>query len=226
MPHLFLDTERMTNLTSGIGQLSLHLGRELVRQKPADWEMTFLVAPSQVGIFGDSVKYRVATRWNRWFRFWKYDVWHCLHQDTHYYPTRPTRFVYSILDLNYLSLPDYTAARKERRKKQYQECVNQASAITTISAYVAADIRQKLTVSPSIPVQVIYCGVTVPDNPPQVPPVTRPDGPFWFFIGLLQSYKNVHTMLPLLVPIPITGWYWLVRVSPTTVSRFGSRPGD
>lgn len=211
MPHLFLDTERMVNLTSGIGQLSLHLGRELVRQKPADWDMTFLVAPDQVGIFGDLVQYRVATRWNRWFRLWKYDVWHCLHQDTHYYPTRSTRFIYSMLDLNYLALPNYTAARKERRKKQYQARINQASVITTISAYVAADIQQKLAVPPSLPMQVIYCGVTVPDNPPQTPPATLPGGPFLFFIGMLQPYKNVHTMLPLLVA---NSDYWLVLAGP------------
>ncbi|RYF64647.1 MAG: hypothetical protein EOO39_26300, partial [Cytophagaceae bacterium] len=56
MPRLFLETERMANLTSGLGQLCLHLGRELVRQKPPDWELTFLVTRDQVGIFGNHVK--------------------------------------------------------------------------------------------------------------------------------------------------------------------------
>ncbi|WP_405515919.1 hypothetical protein [Spirosoma sp. KNUC1025] len=47
MPSLFLETEQMSNLTSGLGQLCLHLGRELVRQKPADWELTFLLRVSR-----------------------------------------------------------------------------------------------------------------------------------------------------------------------------------
>lgn len=211
MPRIFLDTERMANLNSGIGQVCLHLGRELVRQKPADWDMTFLVSPEQVGIFGPSVHYRVASRWNRLFRFWQYDVWHCLHQDTHYAPTRPTRFVYTILDLNYLSMAQYSARRKERRQKRYQARINQAAAITTISVYVARAVRQQLTVPAQTPVQVIYCGVALPDELTMTPPTVRPDGPFLFFIGMLQAYKNVHSMLPLLVANPT---YWLVLAGP------------
>ena len=52
MPRLFVDTERMSNLTSGLGQVCLHLGRELVRQRPPDWEITFLIPAEQVGVFG------------------------------------------------------------------------------------------------------------------------------------------------------------------------------
>ena len=211
MPHLFLDTERMANLNSGIGQLCLNLGRELVRQKPADWQMTFLVSREQVGIFGSTVQYRVATRWNRWIRFWKYDVWHCLHQDTHYPPTRPTQFIYTILDLNYLSIAQYAAQRKERRKQRYQSLIDQATVITTISDYVARDVQEQLTVPPETPMQTIYCGVAIPETLTTTPPTVKPDGPFLFFIGMMQPYKNVHTMLPLLVANPD---YWLVLAGP------------
>lgn len=211
MPHLFLDTERMINLNSGMGQVCSNLGRELIQQKPADWDITFLVAPNQVGFFGDSVSYRVATRWNRLARFWAYDVWHCLHQDTHYYPTRPTKFVYTVLDLNYLSLPYYTASKKERRRKRYQARINQASVATTISEYVAQDVRQQLNVSAHKPIEVIYCGVALPENAPMTPPTVMPGGPFLFFIGLLQAYKNVHTLLPLLLANPAL---WLVLAGP------------
>ena len=211
MPHLFLDTERMANLTSGMGQVCLNLGRELVRQKPADWDITFLVAPNQVGIFGDTVRYRVATRWNRLIQFWKYDVWHCLHQDTHYYPALPTQFVYTVLDLNYLALPYYTVFKKERRRKRYQARINQASVVTTISKYVAQDVCQQLSVPAQKPVEVIYCGVALPKNAPKTPPAVMPGGPFLFFIGLLQAYKNVHTLLPLLVANPAL---WLVLAGP------------
>lgn len=211
MPRLLLETERMANLTSGLGQLCLHLGRELVRQKPPDWELTFLVSRDQVGIFGPSVKYRIATRLGRVWRFWNYDIWHCLYQDTRFYPTSSTRFLYTILDLNYLSIRQYSVQRREKRKKQYQTRVNQALAITTISKYVAEDVQQQLNVPVQTPIDVIYCGVNMPDNISMTPPAVKPSGPFLFFIGMLQSYKNVHTMLPLLVANP---GYCLVLAGP------------
>lgn len=201
----------MANLTSGLGQLCLHLGRELVRQKPADWELTFLVSRDQVGIFGPSVRYRVATRWGRVWRFWKYDIWHCLYQDTRFFPTLSTRFVYTILDLNFLSIKQYSDGRKERRKRHYQKRINQAQAITTISRYVAEDVQRQLSVPSQTPIDVIYCGVNIPDNVSMTPPAVKPGGPFLFFIGMLQSYKNVHTMLPLLAVNPD---HWLVLAGP------------
>ncbi|QJW88362.1 glycosyltransferase family 4 protein [Spirosoma taeanense] len=202
MPRVFLDTERMANLTSGLGQLCLHLGRELVRQKPPGWEITFLVSREQVGIFGPLATYKVAAKWRRLWHPWKFDVWHCPYQGTRFLPGRSTPLIYTILDLNYLSLPEYSLQRRARQKKRYQQRINQAVAITTISAYVAQDIREQLAVPAHTPLQVIYCGVETPSKAPETPPSIRPDGPFLFFIGMLQPYKNVHTLLPILEAFP------------------------
>lgn len=204
MPRLFLETERMANINSGLGQVCLHLGRELVRQRLPDWEITFLVPPDQVGVFGDSaaVEYITATRWRRVWHPWKFDVWHCLYQGTRYLPMRPTRLIYTILDLNYLSLTEFSEQRRARQKRRYQHCIDRAKAVTTISDYVARDVRQQLTVPPATPLQTIYCGVETPDSQPITPPSVRPDGPFLFFIGMIQPYKNVHTLLPLLKAYP------------------------
>lgn len=212
MPRLFLETERMSNITSGLGQVCLHLGHELVRQKPPGWELTFLVSPEQVGMFGQSVEYIVAAKWQQWWQPWKFDVWHCLHQGSKFLPNRSsTRLVYTILDLNYLSMADYSDQRKAAKRKQYQQCINRADAITTISDYVAQDVRQQLVVPSATPLQVIYCGVDIPADVSMVPPSVKPAGPFLFFIGMLQPYKNVHTMLPLLAANPDL---WLVLAGP------------
>lgn len=192
----------MSNITTGLGQVCLHLGRELVRQRPPGWELTFLVPRNQVGVFGPSVKYIVATKWHRFWQLWKADVWHCLHQGSKFLPVRATPLVYTILDLNYLSLPEYSDQRKASQKKYYQRCIQKASAITTISAYVAQEVRRQLVVPPQTPVQVIYCGVETPNEAPASPPTVKPDGPFLFFIGMLQPYKNVHTLVPLLKAFP------------------------
>jgi glycosyltransferase involved in cell wall biosynthesis len=213
MPRLFLDTERMANLTSGIGQVCLHLGRELVRQQPPDWEITCLVAPDQVGIFGSEAEYIVATRWRRVWHPWSFDVWHCLYQNSRYLPTpiHRTALVYTIHDLNYLYIADYSERRKARQKARYQRIINQASAVTTISDYVAQDIGQQLMIPPDKKPQVIYWGMEPPAQTPMTPPPTLPGGPFLFFVGMLQPYKNIHTMLPLLNAYPD---YQLVLAGP------------
>lgn len=207
MPRLFLDTERMANINSGLGQVCLHLGHELVRQRPPGWEITFLVPHKQVGVFGDSrsdgaVEYITATRWRRVWHPWKFDIWHCLYQGTRYLPMRNTRLIYTILDLNYLSLTEFSEQRRARQKRRYQHCIDQSKAVTTISDYVARDVRQQLTVPSTTPLQTIYCGVETPDSLPITLPSVRPDGPFLFFIGMVQPYKNVHTLLPLLEAYP------------------------
>lgn len=202
MPRLFLETERMANINSGLGQVCLHLGHELVRQRPSDWEITFLVPPDQVGVFGPSVSYITATRWRRVWHPWKFDVWHSLYQGTRYLPMRKSRFIYTILDLNYLSLPEISDSRKARQKKRYQHRIDRASAVTTISDYVARDVREQLSVPSATPLQAIYCGVNTPGQLPASPPTVKPDGPFLFFIGMIQPYKNIHTMLPLLEAFP------------------------
>ena len=213
MPRLFLDTERMANLTSGIGQVCLHLGRELVCQRPPGWEITCLVAPDQVNIFGSGVEYIVATRWRRVWHPWSFDVWHCLYQNSRYLPMSigRTALVYTIHDLNYLYLADYSERRKARQKARYQRIINQATVVTTISDYVAKDICQQLILPPDKKPQVIYWGMEPPAQTPITPPLTLPDGPFLFFVGMLQPYKNIHTMLPLLNAYPD---YQLVLAGP------------
>ena len=201
----------MANLNSGLGQVCLHLGRELVRQQPLGWELTFLVDRNQVGIFGPNVNYVVASRWRRFWRPWQYDLWHCLYQGSHFFPSRKTALVYTILDLNYLSLPIYSDKRKARQKKRYQLRINRSTAITTISKYVAQDIKQQLVVPDTIPLEVIYCGVDIPTNLPTSSPSIKPNKLFLFFIGMLQSYKNVHTLLPILNAYPE---YQLVLAGP------------
>lgn len=202
MPKLFLETERMANLNSGLGQVCLHVGHELVRQRPPGWELTFLVPRDQVGMFGDSVNYVVATRWRRLLRLRGYDVWHCLYQGSRFLPGGRTALVYTILDLNYLAMPDYSDKRKVRQKARYQYRIDRAAVVTTISDYVAQDVRRQMVMPPTTPLEVIYCGVDVPTDAPTTPPTVRPDGPFLFFVGMIHPNKNVHTLLPLLQAFP------------------------
>ena len=80
MPTLFIDTQPLKNVNTGMGQVCLNLGTELIRQRPPGWDITFLVPKGKVGFFGPTVQYRVATEWLRHWRPSGYDICHCMHQ--------------------------------------------------------------------------------------------------------------------------------------------------
>ena len=222
MPSLFIDTERLRDLNSGLGQVCLHLGHELVRQRPVDldgepWNLTFLVPKDKSGVFGDSVDY-IEASWRR--KLWipgQYDVWHCLHQDSVYLPGQSQRkqakLMLTIYDLNFLERADYSEAKKARRLSQLQRKINRASLLTAGSAFTASVVREHLHIPETLPLNVVYTGVAVdPKNTPTDLPVdsrlhapehrTVTDSPFFLFVGVIHPKKNVHTLLPLLEAFP------------------------
>ncbi|GAB4034018.1 glycosyltransferase family 4 protein [Spirosoma gilvum] len=212
MPTLFIDAERLRDLNSGLGQVCLHLGHELVQQRPADWKMTFLVPKGKAGIFGDSVEY-IEASWQR--KLWisgKYDVWHCLHQDSSYLPRSlqngPAQLMLTIYDLNFLERADYSDAKKNRRIAQLQRKIDRSTLLTAGSAYTESVVRGNLNVPDLLPLQVVYTGVAVdPKNAPAELPQHSSiqaftSSPFFLFVGVIHPKKNVHTLLPLLEAFP------------------------
>lgn len=219
MPALFIDAERLRDLNSGLGQVCLHFGHELVRQCPPNWKLTFLVPKGQAGIFGGSVDY-VQAGWLR--KLWipgQFDVWHCLHQDSAYLPRAGQgKLVLTIHDLNFLARPDYTDAKKARKLTALQSRVDRAAALTTISEYTANEVRKHLTLAGNQLLTVIPNGVAIdPAQTPAFPsddsPIRSLDGglPFFLFVGVIHPKKNVHTLLPLLEAFPD---YQLVLAGP------------
>ncbi|WP_460960811.1 glycosyltransferase family 4 protein [Spirosoma litoris] len=212
MPALFIDAERLRDLNSGLGQVCLHLGHELVRQRPDDesWNITFLVPKGKSGVFGDSVNY-IEASWRR--KLWipgQYDVWHCLHQDSDYLPNqfqqKHTKLILTIHDLNFLERPDYSQEKKARKLARLQQVVARATALTAISEYTASIVKEKL--STTKPVQVISNGVAVnPKDTPTALPThslihSFTQSSFFLFVGVIHPKKNVHTLLPLLEAFP------------------------
>ena len=208
MPNLFIDTERLRDLNSGLGQVCLHLGHELVRQRPNSWALTFLVPKGHTGIFGDAVRY-IEASWLR--KIWipgNYDVWHCLHQDSGYLQRGSAQLVLTVHDLNFLERTDYSAAKKAQKLSQLQQRINRASAVTAISNHTASVLAEHLRQPPTRPVRVIHNGIAVnpADAPAELPAdsVIGPFGqsPFFLFVGVIHPKKNVHTLLPLLEAFP------------------------
>ncbi len=208
MPTLFIDAERLRDLNSGLGQVCLHLGHELVRQRPDGWKLTFLVPKGQVGAFGGDVQY-IEASWQR--KFWipgRYDVWHCLHQDSAYLPNGSSKLILTIHDLNFLARPDYSETKKAGKLAALQRTVDRAASLTAISDYTASEVRQHLNVSTGKPLRVIHNGVAT--DPKNAPAELAADSliheftqsPFLLFVGVIHPKKNVHTLLPLLEAFP------------------------
>ncbi|QKZ12750.1 glycosyltransferase family 4 protein [Spirosoma sp. KUDC1026] len=204
MPSLFFDAERLRDLNSGLGQVCLHLGHELVRQCPADWTTTFLVPKGMIGLFGDTAQYLEAS-WKR--KIWiadRYEVWHCLHQDSVYLPRR-SKLVLTIHDLNFLERADYSPDQKAKKLAALQRKVDQASALTAISAYTASVVQQNLHLSANQPLRVIPNGNALAETSGQateIEPTLRIEQPYFLFVGVIHPKKNVHTLLPLLEAFP------------------------
>jgi glycosyltransferase involved in cell wall biosynthesis len=202
---LVFDAERLRNINSGLGQYCRALGNALVKERPEDWDATFIVPPDEMTVFGPSARH-MRTKW--WMRFNApvyADVWHAAHQDVWIRPPAAAKVVLSIMDLNFLERTDYPPEKKMRRLKAVQEKVDRASAIATISEYTASVVRKHLDVG-DIPVRPIHLG-----NPLESPtPLARPTGPlgrlergkFFVFVGTLLPKKNVHTLVPLLPLFP------------------------
>lgn len=197
--NIFIDTERLRDLNSGLGQFCLRLGQELVRQKPPSARLTFLVPPGQEGVFGRAVQYQTAVWWRKWYNPGAYDLWHCTHQDSRFWPaSRQTRTVLTIHDLNFLERPDYDEARKSHRLTVLQRKVERTSALATISEYTASEVRQHLAL-PAVPLTVIYNGNSLDRATTQPLEIARP---FFLFVGVIHPKKNLHTLLPLLEAFP------------------------
>ena len=217
MPSLFIDAERLRDLNSGLGQVCLHLGQELVRQRPDGWKLTFLVPKGQSGVFGDDVAYLEAS-WLR--KLWisnQYHIWHCLHQDSLYLPRAgQSKLILTIHDLNFLARPDYSDSKKTSRLLALQGKVDRAAALTAISNYTASQIQEHLKLPADKVLRVIPNGVAI-DSTNTLTTDVQPlflkgnDNAYFLFVGVIHPKKNVHTLLPLLEAFPD---YQLVLAGP------------
>jgi glycosyltransferase involved in cell wall biosynthesis len=78
-----------------------------------------------------------------------------------------------------------------------QKLVNRSAAVTTISNFVATEIRKNLKLD-ARPLQVIYNGNCLDESLQDKKPLLNVTGKFFFSIGIISEKKNFHSLVPLL----------------------------
>ena len=89
MKKVLLEMEKMKNLNSGLGQFCLSIGEQFQKINPENLELNYYLPAIQKNIFGDDANYIKQLSFHKLIPHssTKYDIWHCLQQDSHYLPT-------------------------------------------------------------------------------------------------------------------------------------------
>lgn len=226
--NVLVDLSKLKNRYNGLGQFSYALGSALLNAQKQNiengFQLTYLLPNERQSLFqgGEiqgfegfrdtkkSQKVSVPDFLRRLFDSDKtsYAVWHATAQDTRYWPCvskrkESTKIIYTIHDLNYVHL--YKGMKLRYKLSQIQKRIDQASVITTISHYVASEIRQYLNIGDK-PLQVIYNGLIALDQMEAQKPPSLTMRPFFLSLGELTPKKNFAVILPLLRDFPDFDW--------------------
>ncbi|QDU88115.1 D-inositol 3-phosphate glycosyltransferase [Pirellulimonas nuda] len=212
MARIVVDLEKLRILECGLGQFCLELGRELVAQRADQDELIFLTPPGCEGLVAGASTMPVR-RWQKsdyhqhvgpWLAPIvpgpRYDLWHVTNQCSRYGPWNPrTPVLLTIHDLNFLR--EKSKHSTGRRLRAMQRRVDRATRLTTISRFVADEVRQHLDLGGK-PIEVVYNGAATIGADPGDQPAMPPAGPFLFSIGNFSDKKNFHTLVPLIRRLP------------------------
>ena len=219
MKTIFLEMERLRNPFSGLGQFCWHLGKEFSQMPPdSDFDFTFYLPENQQINFANKVNYQSVSKWHKVFPLrGKYDIWHCLHQDSKYLPNRKdTKLILTIHDLNFLERDDYSNLRKQLQIQALQKKIDRSSAITYISEFTKKTVQQNLTIPPNVVEKVIYNGNNISSEllennhktfQPSRQEFKSEKLKYIFSIGIIQAKKNFHVLLPILQKYQDLSWF-------------------
>ena len=214
MPRIVVDLEKLRLLESGLGQYCLELASELMRQRRPDEELVFFVPPKQAGHYADDpVETKIVHRWqkdrytsgikrlaNRVVAGPRYDLWHMTNQCSKYQPwNRRVPVLLTIHDLNFLREKNQYVTR--RLLREVQQKVDRADRLTTISEFVAGEVREHLDLRGK-KLDVVYNGAADCSVGEGERPAKLPEGPFLFSLGCFLEKKNFHSLVGMMAELP------------------------
>ena len=197
MRHVFLEMEKLKNLNSGLGQFCMNIGKQFQLLTPKNLQLDFYLPSAQNGVFGDQFNYLKHTPLHKFLPIdsRKYDVWHCLQQESHYLPNnKKSKFILTIHDLNFLD--KYRGAKQKRKLSNLQKKIEKATALTVISKFTESVVRKHLEIN--VPVHLIYNGYSLKKSNEQPSIDLSKFSHYLFSIGIISEKKNFHVLVSLL----------------------------
>lgn len=206
MKQVFLESHNIKNTFTGFGQFNLHLINGLASLDLSGMDITLnakntKVLKMQFGATFSYNKYRSITRHKPFRIKKKYDLWHCLNQNIRIEPFYNIPYLLTVHDIHFVT--EGSAGLQQKRRKEFNEKLKRATAITYISTYTKQDVHQHFKV-PNIPEFIIYNGntITTTELPASYTPPSLPDAPFLFSIGDFSERKNFLTLVEMLQHLP------------------------
>lgn len=196
-----LELEKTANLNTGLGIFCLNLAQNLLNLDPADVQFQAYLPAIRKDLFGSRMQVLVQKTWHRWNfpRKFSPDVWHCMHQDSPYFPSADIPMVLTVHDLNFMH--KYKGIRRELRKKKLGKMLEKSSALVCISKTTGRHLEEVFGLSAS-DYRVIYNGNSLRYFPPGKV-ASIPEGiPYLLNLGVLSPRKNAHVLCGMLAFLP------------------------
>ncbi|MEI8372356.1 MAG: glycosyltransferase family 1 protein [Planctomycetota bacterium] len=210
-----VDLTNLKSLYCGLGQFSYYLGRALARASQAAVAPELFVPYGVRELMSDVPLPKIAAfPWmkeqiHRYYRPWlarlmprtpRYALWHATTQNTRYLPLdERIPVVLTIHDLNFLR--EKPPEVWHRKLRGVQALVDRAVAVTTISKFVAEEVRSHLDLGEK-PLRIIYNGLIATNHPEADRPAFADGSPFLFSIGDVLRKKNFHVLIDLMTRLP------------------------
>lgn len=202
-PSILIDLGKLTDLYSGLGQVSLNFGKALAAENKDRFQLTYLIPKGAEKYFDSGVNYEYLSLQKRYLPFLgkKYDLWHAIHQDSAYMPgAKNTSYLLTIHDLNFLE--EKSPAKAKLRLKRLQNKIDRANAVTCISRFTENTVSQHLDLKGKR-IETIYNGVEdLTAFPKQRPGFLQKNEPFLFSMGVIKEKKNFHVLVDFLSALP------------------------
>ena len=197
MKKVLIDLYKVKALYSGLGQFSINFARELMSQSPEGLNVVFLT-PKNFEL--EDMKKFSAIKVNFQKRYLpmlnkSYDIWHGLQQFPSHFPSKKSKFILTVHDLNFLIEKD--GLKRMMYLRKLQKNVDKADYITTISDYSKKNLEEHINLRGKS-VRTIYNGIDVNQNAVCSKPGYVKDKKFFFSIGIFNEKKNFLCLLSLM----------------------------
>jgi glycosyltransferase involved in cell wall biosynthesis len=208
MSKIVLEFEKLSDLHCGLGQVCWHLGKQMLKRND---RLYFYLPRDRFNLFSGHPFLIPVNKIHRKIPFTapKADLWHCLHQDSPFFPrNRDAKIVLTIHDLNFL-YEQKSESEKRHRLKSLQKKIDRADALTFVSNFTRGEVENNLNTEGKIK-KVIHNGLALGEGKPMKPNFA-PERKFLFAIGTVVAKKNFHTLIDFLdlnpeYEIVLGGW--------------------